>query len=173
VQAEEGRLNSMVGADDATFERVKPVLAAFCENIFHVGPPGAGHTLKLVNNFMALTIAASIAEGFAVAAKAGVRLDKLFDVVSQGAANSSIFQMVAGGAVDGDLTRMKFSIVNAAKDVRYYTHLAESLPVASYIGAAVQQSYSQAVALGFGDRLLASMIEAQEKSNNLRILERP
>ena len=49
-EAEEGRLNAMVGADDATFERVKPVLAAFCENIFHVGPPGAGHTLKLVNN---------------------------------------------------------------------------------------------------------------------------
>lgn len=171
-EAEEGRLNSMVGADDAAFARVKPVLAAFCENVFHVGPPGAGHTLKLVNNFMALTIAASIAEGFAVAAKAGVKLDKLFEVVSQGALNSNIFQMMAGGAVKGDLTRMKFSIVNAAKDVRYYTHLAESLPVASYIGAAVQQSYSQAVALGFGDKLVASMIEAQEKANNLRILER-
>ena len=171
-EAEEGRLNAMVGADDAQFERVKPVLAAFCENIFHVGPPGAGHTLKLVNNFMALTIAASIAEGFAVAAKAGVRLDKLFEVVSQSALNSNIFQMIGGGAVAGDLTRMKFTITNAAKDVRYYTHLAESLPVASYIGASVQQSYSQAVALGFGDRLLASMIEAQEKANNLQILQR-
>jgi 3-hydroxyisobutyrate dehydrogenase-like beta-hydroxyacid dehydrogenase len=172
-EAEEGRLNSMVGADDAAFERVKPVLAAFCENIFHVGPPGAGHTLKLVNNFMALTIAASIAEAFAVAAKANVRLDKLFEVVSQGALNSNIFQMIAGGAIQGDLTRMKFSIANAAKDVRYYTHLAESLPVASFVGAAVQQSYSQAVALGFGDKLLASMIEAQEKANNMRILARP
>ena len=171
-EAEEGRLNSMVGGDDAAFARVKPVLAAFCENIFHVGPPGAGHTLKLVNNFMALTIAASIAEGFAVAAKAGVKLDKLFEVVSQGALNSNIFQMVAGGAVKGDLTRMKFSILNAAKDVRYYTHLAESLPVAAYIGAAVQQSYAQAVALGFGDKLLASMIEAQEKANGVAILER-
>ena len=169
-EAEEGRLNAMVGADDATFARVRPVLAAFCENIFHVGPPGAGHTLKLVNNFMALTIAASIAEAFAVAAKAGVRLDKLFEVVSQGALNSNIFQMIGGGAVAGDLTRMKFSIVNAAKDLRYYMHLAESLPVAAYLGAAVQQSYSQAVALGFGDKLIASMIEAQEKANGLRIL---
>ena len=172
-EAEEGRLNAMVGADDATFERVKPVLAAFCENIFHVGPPGAGHTLKLVNNFMALTIAASIAEAFAVASKAGVRLDKLFEVVSQGALNSPIFQMIGGGAVQGDLTRMKFSIVNAAKDMRYYTHLAESLPVASFIGEAVHQSYEQAVALGLGDRLIASMIEAQEKLNQLKIVERP
>ena len=171
-EAEEGRLNAMVGADDAVFQRIRPVLAAFCENIFHVGPPGAGHTLKLVNNFMALTIAASIAEAFAVAGKAGVRLDKLFEVVSQGAINSNIFQMVAGGAVKGDVTRMQFSIVNAAKDMRYYTHLAESLPVASFIGEAVHQSFAQAVALGLGDKLVASMIEAQEKVNGVRILER-
>jgi 3-hydroxyisobutyrate dehydrogenase-like beta-hydroxyacid dehydrogenase len=171
-EAEAGKLNAMVGADEAVLERVKPVLAAFCENIFHVGPPGAGHTLKLVNNFMALTIAASIGEAFAVAGKAGVRLDKLFEVVSQGALNSPIFQMIAGGAVSGDLTRMKFSIVNAAKDMRYYTHLAESLPVASFIGEAVHQSYEQAVALGLGDKLLASMIEAQEKLNNMSILAR-
>jgi 3-hydroxyisobutyrate dehydrogenase-like beta-hydroxyacid dehydrogenase len=171
-EAEEGRLNSMVGADDATFARVKPVLAAFCENIFHVGPPGAGHTLKLVNNFMALTIAASIAEAFAVASKAGVRLDKLHEVVSQGALNSNIFQMIAGGAVQGDLTRMKFSIANAAKDLRYYTHLAESLPVATFVGEAVHQSFNQAVSLGLGERLLASMIEAQEKVNGMQIVKR-
>jgi 3-hydroxyisobutyrate dehydrogenase-like beta-hydroxyacid dehydrogenase len=171
-EAEEGRLNSMVGADDETFAQVKPVLAAFCENIFHVGPPSAGHTLKLVNNFMALTIAASIAEAFAVASKAGVRIDKLVDVVSQGALNSNIFQMIGRGAVAGDLTRMKFSIGNAAKDLRYYTHLAESLPVASFIGEAVHQSFAQAVALGMGDRLLASMIEAQEKLNGVAIVER-
>ena len=172
-EAEEGRLNVMVGADDATFTRLEPVFAAFCENIFHVGPPGAGHTLKLVNNFMALTIVASIGEAFAVAAKAGVKLDKLFEVVSQGALNSPIFQMMAGGAVAGDLTRMKFSIQNAAKDLRYYTHLAESLPVASFIGEAVHQSFSQAVALGLGERMVPSMIEAQEKLNQLRILAAP
>jgi 3-hydroxyisobutyrate dehydrogenase-like beta-hydroxyacid dehydrogenase len=171
-EAEEGRLNTMVGASDADFEKVRPVLAAFCENIFHVGPPGAGHTLKLVNNFMAMTIAASIGEAFAVATKAGVRLDKLFEVVSQGALNSNIFQMMAGGAVQGDLTRMKFSIANAAKDMRYYTHLAESLPVPSQIGEAVHQSYVQAVALGLGDRLLASMIEAQERLTSQQIIKR-
>jgi 3-hydroxyisobutyrate dehydrogenase-like beta-hydroxyacid dehydrogenase len=171
-EAEEGRLNAMVGADEATFARLKPVLSAFCENIFHVGPPGAGHTLKLVNNFMALTIAASIAEAYAVASKAGVRLDKLFEVVSQSALNSNIFQMIGGGAVQGDLTRMKFSIVNAAKDMRYYTHLAESLPIPSFIGEAVHQSYQQAVALGLGERLLASMIEAQEKITGSQIIQR-
>lgn len=171
-EAEEGRLNTMVGADDATFARLKPVFAAFCENIFHVGPPGAGHTLKLVNNFMAMTIIASIGEAFAVASKAGVKLDKLFEVVSQGALNSNIFQMMAGGAIQGDFTRMKFSIANAAKDMRYYTHLAESLPIASFVGEAVHQSFAQAVALGLGDKLVPSMIEAQEKLNGMKIVQR-
>jgi len=169
-EAEEGRLNTMVGATDATFARLKPVFSAYCENIFHVGPPGAGHTLKLVNNFMAMTIVASIGEAFAVASKAGVRLDKLVEVVSQGALNSNIFQMMAGGAVQGDLGRMKFSIANAAKDMRYYTHLAESLPVASFVGEAVHQSFAQAVALGLGEKLVPSMIEAQERLNGLRIV---
>jgi 3-hydroxyisobutyrate dehydrogenase-like beta-hydroxyacid dehydrogenase len=171
-EAEEGRLNSMVGAEPGDLERIRPVLAAFCENIFHVGPPGAGHTLKLVNNFMALSIAASVAEAFAVAAKAGVRLESLVDVVSQGAINSNLFQMIGRGAAEGDLTRMKFSIRNAAKDMRYYTHLAESLPVASFVGEAVHQSYAQAVAMGLGDRLVPSLLEAQEQLTGTRIVPR-
>lgn len=170
-EADEGRLTSMVGADDATFERVQPVLEAFCEKIFHVGPPGAGHTLKLVNNFLALTLGASIAEAFAVAAKANVKLDKLFEVVSLSTFNSRLLQLIAGNAVKGDFTGMQFAIANAAKDMRYYTHLAESLPVASYIGEAVHQSFEQAVALGLGDKLVGSMIEAQETLNNVRIVQ--
>src|SRR5688572_4987469 len=95
-EAEEGRLNTMVGASDADFARVKPVLEAFCENIFHVGPPGSGHTLKLINNFLAMTQVAAIAEAFAVASRAGLPLQKFFEAVSGGAVNSGIFQMMAG-----------------------------------------------------------------------------
>ena len=62
VEAEQGRLNIMVGADDAVFARLKPVLAAFCENVIHAGPPGHGHTLKLINNFIAQAIATATAE---------------------------------------------------------------------------------------------------------------
>ena len=72
-EAEEGRLNTMVGADDATFARLKPVLSAYCENVIHVGPPGHGHMLKLVNNFLSLSIAATIAEACATCAKSGCR----------------------------------------------------------------------------------------------------
>ena len=93
-EAEEGRLNTMVGAAPEDFATVEPVLKAFCENIFHVGPPGHGHVLKLVNNMMAMSFAASIAEAFAVAAKSGLDLNRLYDVISAGGVNCGIFQMM-------------------------------------------------------------------------------
>lgn len=172
-EAEEGRLNTMVGADAEDFATLEPVLRAFCENIFHVGPPGHGHVLKLVNNMMAMSFAACIAEAFAVAAKSGLDLNKLYNVVSAGGVNCGIFQMMAKETLQsGDVTGFKFGIANARKDLRYYTHLAEMLPVASFMGEAAHQSFVQAVNLGFGDKLIASLFEAQEKANAVAIVPR-
>lgn len=171
-EAEEGRLNTMVGADPDVFAKLQPVFAAYCENVFHVGPPGAGHTLKLLNNFLALTTVASIGEALAVAARAGVKLETLFKVVSQGAINSSIFQMVAGGAAEGDLERMKFSIANAAKDLGYYADFAKSLPIEGPLAQSVREAFERAVALGLGEKMVPSMIEAQEKLNGMTIVNR-
>jgi 3-hydroxyisobutyrate dehydrogenase-like beta-hydroxyacid dehydrogenase len=173
VEAEQGRLNTMVGADDAVFARLKPVLSAFCENVIHAGPPGHGHTLKLINNFMAMSIATSTAEAVATAAKAGVSLQKLHDVISAGAVNSGIFQLLVGKMLqDGDLSGLKFTLVNAMKDLRYYTHLAEMLPTTAIVGEAVHQSMVQANLLGFGDKYIASLIEAQEKLAGVAIVPR-
>ena len=172
-EAEEGRLNTMVGAEPADFAALKPVLQAFCENVFHVGPPGSGHVLKLVNNMLAMSMAASISEAVAVAAKSGLALDKLFEVVSAGGVNSGIFQMMVGKMLQGDLTGLKFAIGNAQKDLRYYTHLAESLPVPSFMGEAAHQSFVQAANLGFADKFIASLFEAQEQTAKVRIVPRP
>ena len=172
-EAEEGRLNTMVGADEATFEQIRPVLAAFCENVFHVGPAGHGHVLKLVNNFLALSIAASTAEAFASISKAGVSLEKFHQVISAGGVNSGVYKMIAENAIKGDFTGMKFSIANARKDLRYYTHLTETLPVVSFMGEAVHQTFVHAVAQGYGDKLIPSLIEVQEKANGFQIVKRP
>jgi len=172
-EAEEGRLNTMVGADDDVFARLAPVLRAFCENVIHAGPPGHGHTLKLVNNFMSLSISATVAEALATAAKAGLSIAKLHEVVSAGPINSGIFQMLVGKILEsGDLTGLKFTLVNAMKDMRYYTHLAESLPTHAIMGEAVHQTLVQANLLGFGDKFVPSLVEAQEKLIGVRIVPR-
>ena len=172
-EAEEGRLNTMVGAEPDDFKLIEPVLKAFCENIFHVGPPGHGHVLKLLNNMMAMSFAASIAEAFAVGAKSGLDLNRLYDVISVGGVNCGIFQMMASQTLKtGDLTGFKFGIANARKDLRYYTHMAEMLPVSSLMGEATHQSLIQAVNAGYGDQLIASLFEAQEKINDVKIVPR-
>jgi 3-hydroxyisobutyrate dehydrogenase-like beta-hydroxyacid dehydrogenase len=171
-EAEEGRLNTMVGAEPADFERIKPVLAAYCENIIHVGPPGHGHVLKLVNNMLAMTQAAAIAEAMATAAKAGLSLQKVFEVISAGGVNSGIFQMMVGRMLQGDLAGLKFAIGNAQKDLRYYTHLTEMLPTTSFIAEAAHQSFVQATNLGHGEAFIASLLKVQEQINNVQIVPR-
>lgn len=171
-EAEEGRLNTMVGADTADFEALRPVFAAFCENIIHAGPPGHGHVLKLINNMLAMTQAAAIAEAMATAAKAGLSLQKVYDVVSAGGVNSGIFQMMVGRALQGDLTGLKFAIGNAQKDLRYYTHLTEMLPTSSFIAEAAHQSFVQAANLGYSERFIASLLEVQEHLNNVKFVPR-
>ena len=174
VEAELGKLNIMVGADDATFAELKPVLSAFCENIIHAGPAGHGLVLKLINNFIAQAIATATAEACAAAVKSGLSLKKLHQVISAGAVNSGIFQMMVGKMLEnnGDLTGLKFTLSNAMKDLRYYTHFTESLPVSSIMGEAVHQSLVNANLLGFGDKYVASLIEAQEKLNGVQIVPR-
>lgn len=168
VEAELGKLNTMVGASAASFARLEPVLKAYCENIFHVGPPGAGHKVKLINNFIAQAICAATAEGFAASVKSGVDPKQLVRVVSAGGVNSGLFQAMAK-SLDGDMQGLKFQLDNARKDLRYYTHFTENMPLTSWLGEAVHQSLVQACALGLGDGLVAELVTAQERVNNVKI----
>lgn len=168
VEAELGKLNTMVGATDAVFAQIEPVLKAYCENIFHVGPPGAGHKVKLMNNFIAQAICTATAEAFAAAVKSGVDPKQLVRVVSAGGVNSGLFQAMAK-SLDGDMQGLKFQLDNARKDLRYYTHFTESMPLASWLGEAVHQALVQACAMGLGDGMVAELVTAQEMASGVQI----
>jgi 3-hydroxyisobutyrate dehydrogenase-like beta-hydroxyacid dehydrogenase len=160
--AEAGRLTVMVGAEPADFARIEPLLRCFAENLHHVGPPGAGHVVKLLYNFMAQAICTSTAEAFAVGRRAGVDLGQLVAVTTVGAVNSGLFQAMAK-TLAGDVKGLSFELDNARKDLRYYTHLAESLTVPAWLGEAVHQSLTLASALGHGAKFVPSLVEAQEQ----------
>ena len=168
VEAELGKLNTMVGATDESFARIEPVLKAYCENIFHVGPPGAGHKIKLMNNFIAQAICAASAEAFAAAVKSGVDPKQLVRVVSAGGVDSGLFQAMAK-TLDGDMGGLKFQLDNARKDLRYYTHFTESMPLTSWMGEAVHQTLVQACAMGLGDGMVAELVTAAERANGVKI----
>jgi 3-hydroxyisobutyrate dehydrogenase-like beta-hydroxyacid dehydrogenase len=171
LEAEAGRLNVMVGAAPATFARLEPVLRCFAENVLHVGGPGAGHVIKLLNNFIAQAICTATAEAFAVGQRAGIDPRQLVALVSAGAVNSGIFQLMAR-SLDGHLDGLKFELDNARKDLRYYTHLAEGLNVPSVVGEAVHQSLALASALGHGHKYVPSLVEAQEQITGAKLVPR-
>ena len=171
VEAEAGRLNVMVGAEQSVFDGLQPILACFAENIFHVGGPGAGHTIKLLNNFIAQAVCTATAEAFAVGQRAGLNLKALVDLISVGPVNSGLFQAMAK-TLQGQMDGLKFELDNARKDVRYYTHLAEGLAIPTVMGEAVHQSLALASALGHGKKFVPSLVEAQEQLTGAKIIPR-
>jgi 3-hydroxyisobutyrate dehydrogenase-like beta-hydroxyacid dehydrogenase len=171
VEAEAGKLNVMVGASAEDFARIEPLLKCFAENVFHVGGPGAGHIIKLLNNFIAQAVCTATAEAFAVGQRAGIDPKKLVELVSAGLVNSGVFQVMAK-TLSGDLAGMKFELNNARKDIRYYTHLAENLGAPAVVGEAVHQSLVLACALGHGSKFVPSLVEAQEQLTGARLVPR-
>ena len=166
--AEAGRLNTRVGASDATLAAIRPVLETFSENIFHIGPVGSGHKLKLINNFLSQGAAALVAEAVTTATKAGIDLRTLFEVVSAGGANSSVFQRFMPWVLGRD-SGMVFKLRNGQKDVRYYTHLAEAVGSTAFLGEAVHQIYTLAAAQGEGESYVPALARALGKVNGVRI----
>ena len=173
ADAEAGRLNTMVGASQDDFARVRPLLQACCENIFHMGPVGSGHKTKLVYNFITMGYAALISEALCAGAATGLDLKRFAGVVSAGGANSGIFQLIVPKALEsGDCSGLAFSLANAEKDLRYYNRMADTVPLSGMLGRAVQHALIQGLNLGYANGLVGDLLRVQERLNGIGILER-
>jgi 3-hydroxyisobutyrate dehydrogenase-like beta-hydroxyacid dehydrogenase len=170
VEAEAGKLNTMVGADEETFNVVRPILEAFCENIFYMGKVGAGARTKLIYNLITMGHAALIAEALCACSATGVDLNKFAKVVGGGGANSGIFQLIVPKILEqGDFSGLKFSLSNAAKDLKYYNRMTSEVPLSANMGPAVQNALVQAINGGFPSGLVGDMVAAQCKANGVEL----
>ena len=159
AQAVLGQLNIMAAGSDEDFTRAKPVLGDLAENLFHVGPLGTGHRLKLINNFVAQTQLLAVAQAFAVADKVGLPRQTLYEVMSSGPIGSGLLDFVKAYAIDGDPSALAFSLANARKDVGYFVAMAEASGCTSPIGSATHATLDAAVKAGFGDRHVPEAID--------------
>jgi 2-hydroxy-3-oxopropionate reductase len=159
AQAVDGLLNIMSAGDAKDFERAKPILDDLGENVFHVGPIGAGHTLKLINNFYAMTTACAMSEAFAMADLAGLKRETLYEVMSSGPLKSGMMDWIKAAAVDKDPAQLAFSVANGLKDVGYYANMADDFRVPSLISPAVKGALSLANASGWGGKYVPEMVD--------------
>ena len=163
THAVDGLLNIMCSGDRAAFEKVRPVLDDLGENVFHLGDLGSGHTIKLINNFFAMTTANAMSEAFAMADKAGVSRQGLYDVMAAGPLHSGMMDFIKAYGVDGDSSQLAFSIRNGAKDVGYYRKMANDLGADTIMSSSANQALSMALEQGMGDNLVPEMVDFYSK----------
>ena len=153
-----GTLDVMVGGDPASVARARPVLEAFAGRVVETGPVGAGHTMKLLNNFVSMGYAAIYSEALMVGAKAGVTA-KVFDAVIRGGRmDCAFYQTFFKYVLERDREAHRFTLANALKDVTYLASFAQALGVANPLGATVRNSFAQAVASGDGEDYRADAV---------------
>lgn len=167
-EAWEGTLDVMVGASEADFQRVKPVIDTFAGKVVRVGETGAGHTMKLLNNFLSLGYAALYAEALAIGAKNGIDAPTFNSVISGGRMDCGFYATFMQYVVGGDPNAHKFTLRNAHKDMRYLVSLANESGIASHVSSTVKNGYAAAEATGHGDAYVPTLADFVAASNGVR-----
>jgi 3-hydroxyisobutyrate dehydrogenase-like beta-hydroxyacid dehydrogenase len=160
--ARDATLAIMCGADEAVFQRARPVLGAMGKHLYRCGPTGSGAIAKLINNMMSAITQLGVAEGLVVGAKAGLDLGQLHDLLMNASAGSKAL----GSFKDSALKRNfdpGFTIDNMEKDVTLANQLARELGVRLLAGAITQQVLREAQLSGLGDRGTAAQIIPLER----------
>lgn len=157
-EAAEGRLNLLVGGDAALFERCRPILACFAENIVHTGPIGSGHRMKLLHNYVSLGTVTLLAEAAACAQRAGVDAHTFVEVLSKGGGFGAALDRLKPTLLSGDTSGLRFSMGNALKDLTYYNQMASDSQAEHTVAQAVQQTLQTACSEGGPNALVPELV---------------
>jgi 3-hydroxyisobutyrate dehydrogenase len=141
----------MVGGDAAALEKARPVLRAMGPNIFHVGPVGAGNTIKAINNMMACVNAATMMEGFVLGVKAGLDPMTIYEVVKASSGGSKALERIPRSLIPRDF-EPGFKVTLMNKDLETFHTIAKELHVPVTFSALAQHYQQAALAAGLGEQ---------------------
>ncbi|MEM1196176.1 MAG: NAD(P)-dependent oxidoreductase [Pseudomonadota bacterium] len=163
--AESGQLAIMCGGSDEAMALAEAVMQAYAKAVIHVGPTGAGQTAKMANQMCIAGVLGGLCEAIRLAQGAGLDLDKTFEAISGGAAQS--WQMDNRWAtMTRDEFEFGFAIDWMRKDLGYALEEAKRLGLASPISALVDQFYADVQAKGGGRLDTSALITRLAKSNS-------
>jgi len=150
VKAGEGKLTVMAAGPDATFAKLEPVLAAVAENVYRIGSEiGKGAMVKIVHQLLAGVHIAAGAEAMAFAARAGIPLDIMYDVVTHAAGNSWMFENRMKRVVEGDFAA-RSSVDIFVKDLGLVTETANKLAFPLPLASIAYTMFANASNAGWG-----------------------
>ena len=145
-----GTLDCMVGAEDAVFARVLPVIETWAGKVVLMGGVGDGHRMKLLNNFLSLGYAALYSEALSLSRKVGIPVESFDKVIRGGRMDCGFYQTFMGYALEGNREAHRFTIGNAYKDLRYVESMANAAQVTTTMASAVKNSFALAMSTGGG-----------------------
>lgn len=172
-EAEAGTLDTMVGAADATFKKIKPVLECWAGVIVHLGDVGLGHKMKLINNFIAMGYATLYSEVLAVARKSGLTAEQVNSVIAPGRLANGFYETFMKWTLEHDENAHRFSITNAHKDMRYLANLATSVGAVTPLQAVVKNGFAAMEAMGDGDKYVPMLADFIAHLNGLNTAATP
>jgi 4-hydroxybutyrate dehydrogenase / sulfolactaldehyde 3-reductase len=157
--ADRGESLFMVGASDADFARVKPLLEAMGSTIYHCGGVGSGTRTKLVNNYLAISSCQMNAEALALSQRFGLDLQRTLDVIYGTTAFNGQLKIGWPVKVLGDDIEPGFTIDLAHKDLTLVLDAANAAKVPMPIAATAREAYSTARSRGFGLKDFSAMVD--------------
>lgn len=159
ANAAAGTLQALVGADPEVLERVRPVIACWASTILHLGPVGAGHRMKLVNNFVSLGYASLYAEALALADAVGISAEAFDSVIGQGRMRCGFYETYMTWVLKRDENAHRFSVANADKDLGYLLSMAAAAGVELPMGRVAKDHFGDFVAAGGGARYVPMLAD--------------
>lgn len=158
--AEKGTLTLMVGGDREAADKLKDVFAPFASKVVYMGASGAGHTTKLLNNFLNAVSLAASAEVMIAGKKAGLDLHLLLDVLNSSSGVNFATLNRFPKIVDGDYLEGGLTGKLMTKDVVLYVERLHELGVASLNAAGPMACFGLGTALGYGDQISNRVVDA-------------
>mgnify|MGYP003862236355 FL=1 len=158
--AEKGTLTLMVGGNETVVDSLKEVFAPFSTKVAYMGASGAGHTTKLLNNFLNAVSLAASAEVMVAGKKAGLDLHLLLDVLNSSSGVNFATLNRFPRIVDGDYLEGGLTGKLMTKDVVLYVDLIRELGVVSLNAAGPMASFGLGTALGYGDLISNRVVDA-------------
>ena len=150
AKAATGDMTVMASGSDAVFELLNPVLNAVAAKVYRIGSEiGLGSTVKIIHQLLAGVHIAAGAEAMALAARAGIPLDTMYDVVTNAAGNSWMFENRMRHVVDGDYTP-KSAVDIFVKDLNLVADTAQSLHFPLPLASTALNMFTSASNAGFG-----------------------
>jgi 3-hydroxyisobutyrate dehydrogenase len=168
IGAQNRSLVFMVGGDDEAVARCLPILDKLGRATFHLGPVGAGTTMKLANSLLAFSSIWASLEALSLAAAAGLDLRTAIDVVRTGGASNFFMDHIVDG-IDTRGRPPQFSLTLAAKDARLIDNLAADCGIPAPVAAAIRQVFADAVERGLGEHDWSDLVLAAEARTGLEL----